>query len=405
VLGERIRARSRLSILAVLAAFVSLGAPTTTFADHEAIPITVYVPETGHTADLLFLDAWRSQRELIGNPITEEFKARAGFLASATDGQLVQFFQNMALVWVPDAPVGEQIQPLPLGEQALKLHLKRNPGEALLRADRRTACPAGASDGCRGFARTGQTVRGEFYTYWLEREGDFWLGAPLTEAFRAPDRSLIQYFERGALRKGAAGSIAPMPIGSVLARQHRLDTAPIAQPEGVPVFDDALFVPPDPVPSEPVKEETGEWVQPAVALGWVTGTFGPGPQVGGYKEIVISISKQAMWAYEDGALMASTLVSTGTADIPETVTPIGYHTVLTKYEVQTMQGVIGGEDYLVEDVPHILYFDDLGNALHGAYWHNEFGAPRSHGCVNLPLDIAEWLYNWAPIGTAVTVVP
>jgi lipoprotein-anchoring transpeptidase ErfK/SrfK len=42
-------------------------------------------------------------------------------------------------------------------------------------------------------------------------------------------------------------------------------------------------------------------------------------------------------------------------------------------------------------------------AFHGAYWHDDFGKPRSHGCVNLPLQFAEWLYEWAPLGTRVWI--
>jgi lipoprotein-anchoring transpeptidase ErfK/SrfK len=53
----------------------------------------------------------------------------------------------------------------------------------------------------------------------------------------------------------------------------------------------------------------------------------------------------------------------------------------------------------------VMYFDNLGNALHGTYWHNNFGYPMSHGCVNLPMDVAAWMYGWAPVGTLVTVIP
>ncbi|MGI9252893.1 MAG: L,D-transpeptidase, partial [Thermomicrobiales bacterium] len=257
----------------------------------------------------------------------------------------------------------------------------------------------------------GQTVRGDFLTYWQAQNGAFWLGAPITEAFRAPDRSAVQYFENGALRKSVAGTIAPLPIGSMLARQSHLDTTAIPRPESVPIFDESLFVVPEPAPLPAPALDAATpalpagWVQPVMQLGWVTGTFGPGPQFGAAKEIVVSISQQSMWAYENGQLIASTMVSTGTAEIPETVTPIGQHIVLSKYPMQTMQGVIGGKEYMVPDVPNVMYFDDLGNALHGAYWHNDFGVPHSHGCVNLPLDMAAWLFTWTPIGTPVTVVP
>jgi lipoprotein-anchoring transpeptidase ErfK/SrfK len=94
-------------------------------------------------------------------------------------------------------------------------------------------------------------------------------------------------------------------------------------------------------------------------------------------------------------------VSTGRAGFD---TPVGSYAVLTKVPSQTMEGVIGGEYYNVPDVPSVLYFTDGGHALHGTYWHNNFGTPMSHGCVNLPLDVATWLYNWAPVGTRVLII-
>jgi hypothetical protein len=55
----------------------------------------------------------------------------------------------------------------------------------------------------------------------------------------------------------------------------------------------------------------------------------------------------------------------------------------------------GDDPYAVDRVPYTLYFDK-GEALHGTYWHDGFGAPASHGCVNLALADALWLFNWAP---------
>ena len=119
---------------------------------------------------------------------------------------------------------------------------------------------------------------------------------------------------------------------------------------------------------------------------------------------MVSISAQAMWAYENGELVRSSYVSTGTAEVLETTTPIGYWSILTKFDVQDMEGTISDEYYFVDDVPDVMYFDNLGNALHGTYWHSNFGTPMSHGCVNLPLDVASWMYDWAPIGTAVSII-
>jgi lipoprotein-anchoring transpeptidase ErfK/SrfK len=50
-----------------------------------------------------------------------------------------------------------------------------------------------------------------------------------------------------------------------------------------------------------------------------------------------------------------------------------------------------------------MYFTNRGHAIHGTYWHNNFGAVMSHGCVNLPLEFAEWLYAWAPVGVRVEI--
>ena len=51
--------------------------------------------------------------------------------------------------------------------------------------------------------------------------------------------------------------------------------------------------------------------------------------------------------------------------------------------------------------PRTPTFNMEAEALHGAYWHNNFGNTMSHGCVNLPLDVARWMYGWAPLGTMV----
>jgi lipoprotein-anchoring transpeptidase ErfK/SrfK len=120
------------------------------------------------------------------------------------------------------------------------------------------------------------------------------------------------------------------------------------------------------------------------------------------KTIVVSVGQQLLWAYKGDKVVLSSYVSTGRAGFD---TPIGSYAVLTKLPSQTMEGVIGGEYYNVPDVPWVLYFTNSGHALHGTYWHNSFGTPMSHGCVNLPLDVAAWLYDWALVGTRVLVIP
>ena len=63
-----------------------------------------------------------------------------------------------------------------------------------------------------------------------------------------------------------------------------------------------------------------------------------------------------------------------------------------------------GPGYDLPDVPWTMYFyQDYG--IHGTYWHHNFGHPMSHGCVNMQTDDAKWLYDWAPLGTSVLILP
>ncbi len=390
-------------------------------AEHWSPPRTVYVPATGHTVDGLFLDLWRAEPDLLGNPITEEFLTEVpadrdgagSAIEPRTDGtvtadvdlstrgdaprdqieRIVQYYRNLALVYLPDAPAGEQVGTLPLGRDVLKLALRgRHRPSALTVASGPTEC-AVDDEGSLTFVETSHTLRGDFRVFWEERGGAHLLGLPLTEPFRADDGATIQYFEGVVLRQRAGKSVTPQPLGREVARRLKLTTQRVDQPQDVPIYDESLFIaPPEPEPE----------AQPAPSV--AAGGVGPGPQQGGPKEIVVSISGQMLWAYEDGALLVSTLVSTGTAEVLETTTPVGYHQILTKYELETMEGTISEEHYRVEDVPDVMYFDNLGNALHGTYWHNAFGTPMSHGCVNLPLEVAAFLYDWAPIGTPVTII-
>ncbi|NLS78145.1 MAG: L,D-transpeptidase family protein [Chloroflexi bacterium] len=102
--------------------------------------------------------------------------------------------------------------------------------------------------------------------------------------------------------------------------------------------------------------------------------------------IDVNLTTQTLVAYEGDKPVLTTKISSGSAQFP---TIEGIYYIYLKLLKQTMTG----EDYETPDVPWVMYFH-LSYSLHGAYWHNDFGRPRSHGCVNLPLDAAEWLYYW-----------
>ncbi len=109
--------------------------------------------------------------------------------------------------------------------------------------------------------------------------------------------------------------------------------------------------------------------------------------------IDINLSTQRLTAYQGSTPVFSTLVSTGVAGRR---TPVGRFAIRTKIRAQTMSG----PGYYLPNVPYVMYFAGA-NAIHGTYWHNNFGRPMSHGCVNLPTSAAAWVYNWASIGTPV----
>jgi len=123
----------------------------------------------------------------------------------------------------------------------------------------------------------------------------------------------------------------------------------------------------------------------------------PQPTLLDGKQIVVDLSQQQTYVFENGVLLRHFLSSTG---LPNTPTVVGDFAIYVKYDAQRMTG----PGYDLPGVPWVMYFY-RGYALHGAYWHNNFGNPMSHGCVNLRIAEAEWLYQWAAIGTPVHVMP
>ena len=176
-----------------------------------------------------------------------------------------------------------------------------------------------------------------------------------------------------------------------IAYNHGLQTSTVAQANGITNFDhiyvgqtltipasDSAQTPANPQPIAPQP-------QPAPNLGarWVD----------------VNLSTQTLTAYEGDVPVMTTAVSTGTYLYP-TVT--GQFNIYLRHQSQTMNGYLLGYDYYLPDVPYVMYFY-RGFALHGTYWHNNFGTPMSHGCVNMPTDKAQWIYNWSDYGTLVNV--
>ncbi len=115
----------------------------------------------------------------------------------------------------------------------------------------------------------------------------------------------------------------------------------------------------------------------------------------GERWIDVNLTAQTLSAYEGHDLVNTFLISSGTWEHP-TVT--GQYNIYVKYRYTDM----AGPGYYLPDVPYTMYFYK-GYGLHGTYWHNNFGTPMSHGCVNLATPDAGWLFEWASVGTLVNI--
>ena len=113
--------------------------------------------------------------------------------------------------------------------------------------------------------------------------------------------------------------------------------------------------------------------------------------------IDVSILRQTLVAYEGPTPVFATLVSTGRDGIqdPETThsTVQGVYLIHTKHVTATMSGDEADDEFDLRDVPYVQYFHE-GYAFHAAFWHDGYGGPRSHGCINLSPSDARYLFTW-----------
>jgi lipoprotein-anchoring transpeptidase ErfK/SrfK len=113
------------------------------------------------------------------------------------------------------------------------------------------------------------------------------------------------------------------------------------------------------------------------------------------KHIVVDLSTQLVTAFEGDKLVFSQRCSSG---VKGTDTPKGEFTTYHKGPSvhMTNEGDAVEEEtvYSLPGVPWCSFFTGAGNAFHGTWWHNDYGRPRSHGCVNLPSEAAKFIYRW-----------
>ncbi|MFN8512636.1 MAG: L,D-transpeptidase [Thermomicrobiales bacterium] len=338
-----------------------------------APPTVVYFPATGHNLGGAFLTYWRAHGALptFGYPLSEEFTE-----VSAEDAQpyLVQYFERARFEYHPENPAPWDVLLGHLG-RALSAPLVKTPPFAPVPA---TSAPSG--DDRAYFPETGHTLSHGFLAYW-RRNGELPLfGYPLSEEFveQSPTNGqpyTVQYFERARFEWHPEN---PEPyqvllghLGRQIAQARGVDTTAAPRAEGAPDYDDGLFVTPTP-----------------------TRTGGSQGNPGRYIEV--NLSRQHLYAWQGGEVLFDIAISSGRAGYE---TPSGNFTVIRKVAVEDMRGA----DYYQPDVPWIMYFTGAGHAIHGVYWHNNFGTPMSHGCVGAPVWAAQWLYNWGYVGLPIWI--
>lgn len=352
--------RLRLCTVALIVVLleVSFGWQTLPKAQAQATSVErVYFPQTGHhlSNDFGFLDFWRSRGQMLlfGYPLSEAFES---------NGRVVQYFERSRFEY--DLSTG-QIQLGLLGRELL--------------ADRWFE-PAEPLADALYFPETGHNIKGKFRNFWEKRGGAEIFGLPLSEAFEEDGR-LVQYFERTRFTFYPEAMpeyyhTAERRHGILLAALHEIELADFGrqsmQMQSIPEQPFAR------IPDVP------DWSQHLWPL-----------------RIEVSLASQRLRAYEGDLMVYQAPVTTGRDDFR---TPAGRYSVYRKVQLHTMRGSMKGETWNVPNVPWIMYFNGAV-ALHGTYWHNKFGtgARLSHGCVNLNIDDAEWLYHWAAVGTTVIV--
>jgi len=369
--------------------------------------LNVYVSATGHSIRGYMLDYWRSQgaSSVYGNPISESYGARSGYYSQAFPTVIFQFRPEYVWTDTPSMtlePVGaEQLQST-VGATRRDGKRAGGGGDRRAAAFRSYGADSGvaqrATDAGATFdATSGHSISDAFLIWYGDHEGDWYLGHPLSQPV-AKNGVVVQYFEGAVLSRDGAGNVTVVPTVARDPRLFHVDTTPVAQ-NGLPEFDESLFA------TAPNPNPVGDQNAP------------------GRKWIEVSLSQQTAWIYQGDTVISTTLVSTGLE--PNPTLPGLFH-VRYKLPTQDMAGAINsdgqvvalGQDaaddarsgleagespYVVAAVPNVMYFNMEAEALHGTYWHNNFGNPMSHGCVNLPLNVASWLYGWAPLGTEVWV--
>ncbi len=142
-----------------------------------------------------------------------------------------------------------------------------------------------------------------------------------------------------------------------------------------------------------------QWVEARKVAQVTINAQSPDGTNGSPRWIDVNLAEQTLAVYDNHQLVFATMIASG---LEPFWTRPGTFQIREKKESETMRNNDPTDFYYLEDVPWTMYFDGP-RALHGAYWRTRFGYPQSHGCVNLSVGDAHWLFNWAQVGDWVYV--
>lgn len=357
--------RTFIVVLAAVAGMLLMPAAGAGASDHEYGPDEVYFETTGHYLGGDFLHFWREYGgiQTFGYPLTPEIEE---------DGMTVQYFERHVLEHHPDNPEDHQVLLRRLGAEAKDA---RGLGDHDAFQDK-----SDAGSG-RYFEATSQNLQHGFLDYWENNGALRIFGYPISGEFEHNDTH-VQFLERAIIEwhpdNPAEWRILFERLGAQAADRNDVDTSSQEYDGETPHYQDDLWDPPEPTgptPADGAPNEAGKWME-------------------------VDLTNQMFRAWNGDTLVYEAVVSTGR---PAEPTVTGTFQTWTHLRYDDMSGVTSDQGaYDLEDVPYVMYFHE-GYGLHGTYWHNNFGWPMSAGCVNMTIADAQWVYNWASVGTTVWV--
>jgi len=349
-----------------------LAAPDAAPAAQGVSPLAadaVYFEETGHAVSGEMWKFWRTRGlEAFGFPIGEAFD---------DGGVRNQYFQRARL----ELPPGGGVR---LGLLGVEAGATQPPAAG-------TPTPAANNPDAKLIPETGHIVQGAFLAAYNRLSAV--LGPPIGPEQTVPG-GYLQYFSNGRLEWDPFGGTRLGLLGTEIAARRGVNTAPVARPAGTITWSEyaaALIA------DENERRAFGTRI--AGNAGFVPG--------GDERWVLVSIPQQRVTAYEGMKSVMTDLCSTGRAD--KGLTTRGLYAIQRRIANEIMDSTTIGypighpKYYRLENVLYTQYYNG-GEALHYAWWHNNFGQQMSFGCVNLRLNTAKWFWDWAQFGTRVLVV-